>query len=108
MINRAAEFAVAGRINSLRLTEAVLDKIAVVNVQVKQRAARFSPIEEVFQSPARRFGDAAEAGGEDLAVSLLVDGPFHPGPLGPEANAHRGHEDAFGATCRLSGLARGW
>src|SRR5262245_16563567 len=76
--------------------EAELHEVGVVNVQIEQRAPGFGALEEMALSPGGWFGYAAEARREHLAEPLILDCCLEPGPLRPEAHAHRGHEEAGG------------
>ena len=92
MVNAAANFGVAGGIDLQRMAEQVPDEVGVVNVEIKQCSTRLGTVKEEALAPSGRFSHTTEARGEYFAIAVRSDSILEPGPSGPEAKAHGGHE----------------
>ena len=104
VIDGAAEAGQTGGENAMWAAEEELDKIGVVDMEVKERASGGFAIEITGAAPTGRSGNAPESGGEGFAVGFLEERRLEPGPTGSEPHAHGRHEEGGGAFGRFDDL----
>lgn len=95
VVDGSCELRITAAEDGIWFSEAVMDEIGIMNVQVQESASAGFPIQE--EGATRMGGDTAEVGGKDLAERFPFDRLFQPIPSRPEPHAHGTHKER----CRL-------